>query len=48
LFVDADSTACRRFLERVFQVEAISGVTITEGDSARAGGRCAGPGLFER
>jgi heavy metal translocating P-type ATPase len=36
LFVDADSTACRRFLERVFQVEAISGVTITEGDSARA------------
>ncbi len=36
LFVDADSPACRQFLERVFQVEAISGVTITEGDSAQA------------
>ncbi len=36
LFVDAESPACRRFLERVFRVEEISGVTIIEGDSAQA------------
>ncbi len=36
LFADAGSPACRRFLEWVFQVEAISGVTIKEGDSAQA------------
>jgi heavy metal translocating P-type ATPase len=36
LFADAESPACRRFLERVFQVEPISGVTISEGDPACA------------
>ena len=43
LFGDAENPTCRRFLERIFQVEEISNVTIT-------GGRCAAGGpllLFE-
>ena len=36
LFGDTDSPTCRRFLERVFQAEEISDVTITMGDSPRA------------
>lgn len=36
LFADAEVPACRRFLERVFDVRELLGVTITEGDLARA------------
>jgi heavy metal translocating P-type ATPase len=36
LFANAEVPACRRFLERVFDVQEILGVTITEGDLARA------------
>src|SRR5271170_2612053 len=36
LFGDTDSPTCRRFLDRVFQAEEISEVTITMGDSPRA------------
>jgi Cu2+-exporting ATPase len=36
LFGDADAPACRRFLDRVFRAEEITGVTIGGGDSARA------------
>ncbi len=36
LFGDTDSPTCRRFIERVFQAEEISDVTITAGDSPRA------------
>ena len=36
LFEDADDPTCRRFLERVFQAEEISNVTISGGDSPRA------------
>ncbi len=32
LFGDAENPACRRFLERVFEVEEISNVTITGGE----------------
>ncbi|HEY2154828.1 MAG TPA: hypothetical protein VGH33_04315, partial [Isosphaeraceae bacterium] len=33
LFGDADAPACRRFLDRVFRAEEITGVTIHGGDS---------------
>jgi heavy metal translocating P-type ATPase len=33
LFGDADAPACRRFLDRVFRAEEITGVTISGGDS---------------
>ena len=33
LFGDSESPTCRRFVERVFQAEEISDVTITVGDS---------------
>ncbi|MBV8609103.1 MAG: HAD-IC family P-type ATPase, partial [Singulisphaera sp.] len=36
LFGDADNPTCRRFLERVFQAEEITNVTIRGGDAARA------------
>ncbi len=36
LFGDSDNPTCRRFLERVFQVEEISDVTITSGDTPQA------------
>ena len=36
MFGNADDPACRRFLERVFQADEISNVTIIEGDSPRA------------
>jgi heavy metal translocating P-type ATPase len=36
LFGDAESPTCRHFLERVFQAEEISNVTITGGDSPQA------------
>ena len=36
LFGDAESPACRRFIERVFQSEAIASVTIMGGDAPRA------------
>lgn len=36
LFGDSENPTCRRFLERIFQVEEISNVTITGGDSPQA------------
>jgi Cu2+-exporting ATPase len=36
LFGDAENPTCRRFLERIFQVEEISNVTITGGDAPQA------------
>ena len=36
LFGDAENPACRRFLERIFQVEEISNVSITGGDVPQA------------
>ena len=36
LFGDAENPTCRRFLERVFQAEEISNVTITGGELPQA------------
>src|SRR5271155_3005760 len=36
LFGDAENPTCRRFLERIFQVEEITNVTITGGDAPQA------------
>ena len=36
VFGDVDSPACRRFIERAFQCEAISSISILDGDGPRA------------